>query len=62
MIACCCAENGLKLDAKEALADVNAALRAVRSAAEPNQFKIASDEEIAAAILERLKAKRHSAS
>ena len=55
------AENGLKLDAKEALADVNAALRALRSAAEPNQFKASSDEEIATAILDRLKAKRSGA-
>lgn len=37
---------------------VQAALQSVRNSAEPNQFKNASDEEIAAEIIRKMEAKR----
>lgn len=43
---------------KKAVEWVDAAILAVRNAAEPNQFKNATDEEIAAVIVEKIERKR----
>ena len=42
--------------AKDATAWVNEAIELVRNAAEPNPWKMADDEEIAGAILEKIEA------
>lgn len=60
-IAASIANGGLAKSAEGALDDLNVALKAVRNAVKPNQFSNATDEEIAAAILEQLKQRRATA-
>jgi len=53
-------KEAIKNGWKKAVEWVDAAILAVRQAAEPNQFKNATDEEIATVLVEKIKRKREA--